>query len=1238
MPELRPLAAQALLAAALLAGAPRAAARDPVAEGLAGALSSLEADRRDPRALVDLARLADLEAEAPDPALLARAYRRTADDRSAASEVRALARFQLARVERARGNLDRAREELGRLGFLREWQVVGPFDDEGKRGYDAVYPPEQAVDLDAGYSGKARRVAWRALPPEASAWGLVDLGAALRPAREVAAYALAAVSSPREQRVQLWVGGSGAVKVWVNGAPILADAAYHPVRPDQLGAWVTLRRGPNRILVKLCHQLGRMGFYLRLADAAGAPFSLPPAAPGSPAPGPAVARPQRIAGLIGALERRAGAAKGAAEARARLDLARALWLKRSDDARDRRAAIEARRAAALRPGWIEAQLAVAAMEEDDPNRRRAALEAVLAADPAEPRALAALAALEMQRGRPQPAVRLAEKAAAAAPRWGPARVVLAQALAQAGLGARAALEIGRAAREVPRSAAVAEEAARSARGLDRLEEAAALYRKALDLRYDDDSARASLAQLLLDRGDLDGALALLDAALRLEPADLFLELRRADLLASNGRAEDAEAAWAVALRLCPEEPDAWERRGHARLRAGRTREALQDLQRALELKPQSPQLKELTRLLEPERERFERPYALDARELARAAPAARPDEDAVVLAEVKVTRVFPSGLSATWVQLVVKVFTSRGADSFRSQPIGYTPDRQEIRVDRARVLKPDGTAVETWQESERSQSEPWYRLYYDTRVRTLSFPALAAGDVLEVAYRTDDSASDNLLSDYFGDLTFLADRSRTLRLDYVLLVPEGRTIHSNEPALPGLQRGRRVLPGGVVEHRWSARDVPRIDPEPGMPGWSEVAPFVHVSTYATWDEVAAFYWRLVRDQIQPTPEVIETARRIAAEAGVPASANGPRDPQAELRLIRAVYDFVVTATRYVGLEFGIHGYKPYRVDQVLSRRFGDCKDKASLMYSLLRALGVDSRLVLLRMRRLGRVPERPASLAVFNHAILYVPGQHLWLDGTATWHGSRELPAEDRGAIALVVNPGEKAWFGETPEAEPGDTLTETSMEVTLSPDGRAAIRGNSRVSGERAASYRAAYRTEETRRAAFEQAWNRTFPGLEVKRVTLSDLTRLEEDVSMSFEMEVARYANQDRGGLRFTPFGRSATYGETWAPLSSRRWPLILGQPWENRFHFRLALPRGWTAAEVPKPESMEAPFGAFEVRYRVDGGALTADGRVAFLRSRVPVADYPAFRDFLARVDRAMARTVRVAPPASASGRGP
>ena len=129
-------------------------------------------------------------------------------------------------------------------------------------------------------------------------------------------------------------------------------------------------------------------------------------------------------------------------------------------------------------------------------------------------------------------------------------------------------------------------------------------------------------------------------------------------------------------------------------------------------------------------------------------------------------------------------------------------------MERGRILKADGTMVEAWEESDQSASEPWYRLYYDTRTRTLTFPALQPGDVLELAWRLDDTAAENLLSDYFGDLTLVAGAEPRRRFDYVLLAPADRPIHANAP--PVLTSGRRELPGGLVEHRWQASDVARV--------------------------------------------------------------------------------------------------------------------------------------------------------------------------------------------------------------------------------------------------------------------------------------------------------------------------------------------------------------------------------------------------------------------------------------------
>jgi tetratricopeptide (TPR) repeat protein/transglutaminase-like putative cysteine protease len=1214
--------------------------RDPLMERFAALRNELRKERKTPRGLAILARLHDLEDDLPELAHLAAVYGATAWDHRAPPEVRSLARFYLASLERARGNFQKSADAISRLGFVHGWMVAGPFDNEGKNGLDVAFPPEKGLEPGVKVPGKVRDVSWRALPGEAQSMGQNRIGEAFRPTKEACFYSLAFVDLPADTRGILWLGASGASKIWLNGTLALADPAYHPARFDQVGAPVNLKKGANRLLVKICHAEGQLAFYLRLAQPGGdglafSPVAIPPlpTGPKPPRPPKFEKAPPRYEGALAALEKKVRAAKTKEdEGRARLDLAVVLAEKRPFDEKERREVYESRRAAELLPQDVQANLFAARYEDEDQNRRKAWLEAALAAEPTSPSALAALGTAELNRGHPHRAVPLLEKAVTLAPGYVNARIQLAQARDQAGLQARAELDAMELARQFPYSPPAIAAVSRNARRLDRPEEAIAAMRKQLALRYDDENARRSLTQLLVDRGDLEGALEQIAVSLRLDPSDTAVRLRRADLLAANERVREAEEEYLTASRICPDEADIYERRGHVRLREGRVKEAVADFGRALDLRPQNPQLKELVRTLQPENERFQRSYEQDGKELAKTAPKPEPDEDALILAEVKVTKVFGSGLSATFQQNVVKVFTQRGAEEQRQVHIGYAPDRQEVKVERARVIKPDGTVVEAHQESERSMSEPWYSLYYDSRSRVLTFPTLGPGDVLDVSWRLDDVAGENLLSDYYGDLSFIQENQRKSRFDYVLLMPPGRKIYANAPALPNVVKEERAAEGGTL-YRWTVRDIPRIDAEPGMPGWSEVSPYLHVSTYADWKQVGVFYWGLVRDQLKVTPLVKETADKIAREA----LGGRARTPADDLLLVRAVYDFVVTNTRYVGLEFGIHGYKPYKVDQILTRRFGDCKDKASTVRTLLEALGIDSRLVLLRMKRLGKLPESPASLAIFNHAILYVPKFDLWLDGTAAYSGSRELPGEDRGAVTLVVNPGDAPRFGLIPEVKPDENLTQVSFDVQLAEDGTATVSGQSTITGTQAPGYRRAYQAENERRASFEQAWSRTFPGLKVDSVALSDLTRLEDDVTMKFKLSVPRYAQKDGDTLRFTPFGGGHTYVESYAAMGARRYDLVLGEPWTNRFRYRYALPPGWEVAELPESVEEDGPLGRFSVKYRLEGGMLVADGNIVFKVSRVAAKDYPSFRELAAKIDQAMARKVKVARRAGAAAGG-
>jgi hypothetical protein len=162
-----------------------------------------------------------------------------------------------------------------------------------------------------------------------------------------------------------------------------------------------------------------------------------------------------------------------------------------------------------------------------------------------------------------------------------------------------------------------------------------------------------------------------------------------------------------------------------------------------------------------------------------------------------------------------------------------------------------------------------------------------------------------------------------------------------------------------------------------------------------------------------------------------------------------------------------------------------------------------------------------------------------------------------------------------------------------------------------------------------------RLFPGSRAESITASDLSRIEDDVEVRFALTVPRCAQPDGAGLRFTPFGATSSYVEAYASLSTRRHDLDLAAPRDTRFRYRYRLPPGWRVAELPEPSHGQGPFGEFRIRYQEEDGAVVAEGRVLIPARRVTVKDYPAFRNLMVELDRALARRVRIAP--APAGRG-
>src|SRR5262249_45817892 len=153
--------------------------------------------------------------------------------------------------------------------------VVGPFG-EGRSSFDEIFPPEaepDGPDPARRYPGKAREVGWRKADG-AVRDGVLFIDGLLRPDTQAAAYAVTFVRSERAQVAALRLGAPGPVKVWVNGAQVLARDVVHVPALDQDAAPVRLQKGWNRILVKSVVTDGPWRLFLRLTEPAGKPLVL----------------------------------------------------------------------------------------------------------------------------------------------------------------------------------------------------------------------------------------------------------------------------------------------------------------------------------------------------------------------------------------------------------------------------------------------------------------------------------------------------------------------------------------------------------------------------------------------------------------------------------------------------------------------------------------------------------------------------------------------------------------------------------------------------------------------------------------------------------------------------------------------------------------------------------------------------------------------------------------------------
>ncbi len=510
-----------------------------------------------------------------------------------------------------------------------------------------------------------------------------------------------------------------------------------------------------------------------------------------------------------------------------------------------------------------------------------------------------------------------------------------------------------------------------------------------------------------------------------------------------------------------------------------------------------------------------------------------------------------------------------------------------------------------------------FELYSDIRFRSFVPPGLSAESVFAFEYEMEGNYTFPSREWYFGG-NF--PEGATLESVFEVNSQPGNPVKWRSYGLPGNP------PEGEVSKQWRATDIAPLEGEPHMPAWHEVSPHVIINlpdprrgALESWDDIAGWFWALYEPQRRVTPEIRKQADELIA---------GVSDP---VEKIRRLTEFVQRNVRYVAIEIGIGGFQPHAAGAVLKNRYGDCKDKATLLAAMLSVAGIDADPVLLMAGDRTAVDRGFPSLR-FNHAILAVRatgeiGERLkdmfayssrdgvlWIDPTSERASLGFLPGADQGGHVLIVSDA-RGKLTQTPLLAASQNGYRRKTQARLKKDGTLESETEEQYFGEEGLRVKSAFadlpsseRTEilERRLAKFGSA--------RLSNISFDRLESNQGDVAIRYHAQLPGYSS-DMGqlsALPAMPFSRIERY----AVGEKRTQALDFEFGVDEEDTLSIQLPEGWQLDGTTPATDVQTEFGRYQLTVEANASGLKISRHFVLLQSYIPIEKVTAFRNFIRR----------------------
>jgi len=535
-------------------------------------------------------------------------------------------------------------------------------------------------------------------------------------------------------------------------------------------------------------------------------------------------------------------------------------------------------------------------------------------------------------------------------------------------------------------------------------------------------------------------------------------------------------------------------------------------------------------------------------------------------------------------------------------------------------IGPDGHEYELKDNEMVDVAPLTFALYEDDRYRAGVAPAGDPGAIVAMEY-------EKVMMPYRAEIDWvMQEHSPVLHNRLTVQMPQGFLFDTR------WKDHDAIAPVDMTNNRWQweVQNVSAIDMKDVKlaPSSASVRPMMSLH-YAgpgmavpeDWQSMGVWYEGLTAGRTVATPEMTAKAQALTA---------GLTDFYAKAQ---AIDNFVRGDIRYVAVEVGVGGYQPHPAADIFRNRYGDCKDKATLLSAMLAVVGIRSTWLMVDTERGAIDPAMPSLVGNHMIAAIELPAGYdaagLYSVVTAksgkrflitdpTWEYTPFGQIEDnlQGSYALLMD-GAQSQVIQIPVMPPDRSTWSRTAQFKLADDGSLSGSMVERFYGDEAAEFRGAFinSDDHRRNEILDHHVNADLTGFTLTNVKTENLLDIDKEVVLSYSIAAGSYAKPMGSLLMVRPrvMGTDAVTVDD----RPRRYAVNLGETKTEKDDFDVQLPAGYVVDEMPDPVKMDVGFASYESKTTVDKDMLHYSRTYTVRAVEVPAKKYGDVKELMSAI---------------------